>query len=219
MKNRGLLVASLVVAALMAGLAVYAASLLPAGAQLPTHWGASGKPDRFADALPALLMMPALMLLISLVFASVPYLDPLQDRLEGSQPLLRTVWIGMLVLLPVVEVFNAAPAFGWPMPDSVPLISVGLLLMVIGNALPKSRPGFFVGIRTPWTITDTDNWIATHRLGGKLMMLGGLIIALSALAPLDGELRIAVFFVTVAAMVVPPLVYSWWFWHRKKTHA
>ena len=51
------------------------------------------------------------------------------------------------------------------------------------------------------------------------MMLGGLIIALSALAPLDGELRIAVFFVTVAAMVVPPLVYSWWFWHRKKTHA
>ena len=59
MKNRGLLVASLIVAALMAGLAVYAASLLPAGAQLPTHWGASGKPDRFADALPALLMMPA----------------------------------------------------------------------------------------------------------------------------------------------------------------
>ena len=219
MKNRGLLVASLVVAGLMTGLAVYAASLLPAGAQLPTHWGASGKPDRFADALPALLMLPAIMLLISLVFAAVPYLDPLQDGLEGSQPLLRTVWIGVLGLLPVVEVFNAAPAFGWPMPDSVPLISVGLLLMVIGNALPKSRPGFFVGIRTPWTITDTDNWIATHRLGGKLMMLGGLIIALSALVPLDGQFRVAVLFVTIAAMVVPPLVYSWWFWHRKKTHA
>jgi len=219
MKNKGLLAASLIVAALMAALAYYAASLLPAGAQLPTHWGASGKPDRFADALPALLMMPGILLLVSVIFAAVPYLDPLQDKLEGSQPLLRTVWIGMLVLLPIIELFNAAPAFGWPMPDSVRLISVGLLLMVIGNALPKSRPGFFVGIRTPWTITDTDNWIATHRLGGKLMMLGGFVIALSAVLPLDREFRVILFFASVAAMVLPPLIYSWWFWHRKKTHA
>nr|WP_166176976.1 SdpI family protein [Altererythrobacter segetis] len=219
MKNKGLLIASLIVVSLMAGFAFYAASLLPAGAQLPTHWGPAGNPDSFANALPALLMMPGIMLLISAFFAAVPYLDPLQDKLEGSQPLLRTVWIGMLALLPVIEVFNAAPAFGWPMPNSVRLISVGLLLMVIGNALPKSRPGFFVGIRTPWTITDTDNWIATHRLGGKLMVLGGLVIALSALIPLAGQIRVAVFFVTIAAMVVPPLVYSWWFWRRKKTHA
>ena len=219
MKNKDLLIASLIVAALMAGLAYYAASLLPAGARLPTHWGPTGEPDRFSAALPALLMMPGILLGISALFAAVPYLDPLQDKLEGSQPLLRTVWIGMLVLLPIVEVFNAAPAFGWPMPNSVRLISVGLLLMVVGNALPKSRPGFFVGIRTPWTITDTDNWIATNRLGGKLMMLGGLVIALSALLPLGGQFRVAVFFVAIATMIVPPLIYSWWFWHRKKTHA
>jgi uncharacterized membrane protein len=218
-RNLGLLLTTLVVVALMTGFAFYAASLLPAGAQLPTHWGPTGEPDRFADALPALLMMPGILLVISLVLAAVPYLDPLQDKLDGSQPLLRTVWIGMLVLLPVIEAFNAAPAFGWPMPNSLRLVSVGLLLMVIGNALPKSRPGFFVGIRTPWTITDTDNWIATNRLGGKLMMLGGLVIAASAVVPLDPQFRVILFFVTIAAMVVPPLVYSWWFWHRRKTHA
>jgi uncharacterized membrane protein len=218
-RNLGLLLTTLVVVVLMTGFAFYAASLLPAGAQLPTHWGPTGEPDRFADALPALLMMPGILLVISLVLAAVPYLDPLQDKLDGSQPLLRTVWIGMLVLLPVIEAFNAAPAFGWPMPNSLRLVSVGLLLMVIGNALPKSRPGFFVGIRTPWTITDTDNWIATNRLGGKLMMLGGLVIAASAVVPLDPQFRVILFFVTIAAMVVPPLVYSWWFWHRRKTHA
>ena len=139
--------------------------------------------------------------------------------IRPQQPLLRTVWVGMLVLLPLIEIFNAAPAFGWSMPNSIRLISVGLLLMVIGNALPKSRPGFFVGIRTPWTITDTDNWIATNRLGGKLMMLGGLVIALSALVPLEGRFRVVLFFATIAAMVLPPLAYSWWFWHRKNTHA
>ena len=219
MKNKGLLIVSLVVAVLMAGLAYYAAGLLPAGAQLPTHWGPDGNPDRFSDALPALMIMPGILLLVSAVFAVVPYLEPLQDKLEGSQPLLRTVWVGMLVLLPLIEIFNAAPAFGWSMPNSIRLISVGLLLMVIGNALPKSRPGFFVGIRTPWTITDTDNWIATNRLGGKLMMLGGLVIALSALVPLEGRSRVVLFFATIAAMVLPPLAYSWWFWRRKNTHA
>jgi uncharacterized membrane protein len=216
MTNRGLLIASLLVVAVMAGFAFYAAGLLPPGAQLPTHWGASGAPDRFAAALPALLIAPGVLLAISAVFAAVPYLEPMQDRLEGSQPLLRTTWIGLLVLLPVIELFNAAPAFGWQMPNSIRLVSVGLLLIVLGNALPKSRPGFFIGIRTPWTITDTDNWIATHRLGGKLMVLGGLVIVVSALLPLGPQLRVALFFASIAAMVVPPLVYGWWFWHRKK---
>ena len=216
MKNKGLLMASLVVAVLMVGFAFYVASLLPEGARSPTHWGPSGRPDRFADALPALLTGPGVLLLVALVFTLVPYLDPLQDRLEGSQPLLRATWLGVLVLLPVVQVFNAAPAFGWPQPNSVRLISIGLLLLVIGNALPKSRPGFFIGIRTPWTITDTDNWIATHRLGGKLTMLAGLVIALSAVLPLDREFRVVVFFASIAGMILPPVVYSWWFWHRKK---
>ena len=219
MKVKRLLVVSAVVAVLMAAFAFYAASLLPPGAQLPTHWNAAGEADRFTAALPALLTMPGILLLVSLVFAALPSMEPLQDGMEGSQPLLRTVWIGMLVLLPVIELFNAAPAFGWPQPNSVRLISVGLLLMVIGNALPKSRPGFFVGIRTPWTITDTDNWIATHRLGGKLMVLGGLLIALSAVLPLGRQVRVALFFLILAAMIAPPLIYSWWFWHRKKTHA
>jgi uncharacterized membrane protein len=216
MKNKGLLIASLLVAALMAGFAFYVAGMLPEGAQLPTHWGPTGHPDRYSAALPALLTAPGVLLLVALVFSVVPYLDPLQDRLEGSQPLLRATWLGLLVLLPMVQVFNAAPAFGWPQPNSVRLISVGLLLMVIGNALPKSRPGFFIGIRTPWTITDTDNWIATHRLGGKLTMLAGLVIALSAVLPIDPQWRVVLFFACLAGMIVPPLIYSWWFWHRKK---
>ena len=216
MKIKGLLIVSLVVAAAMAGFAFYAASLLPPGARLPTHWGPTGAPDRFADALPALLMPAGILLFIALLFAIIPYIEPLQDRLEGSQPLLRTVWIGTLVLLPVVEIFNAAPAFGWRQPNSVRLITVGLLLILFGNALPKSRPGFFVGIRTPWTITDTDNWIATHRLGGKLMVTGGAVIAASALLPFEPRFRVVLFFAAIAAMVVPPFVYSWWFWRRKK---
>jgi len=152
MTNKWFVVASLAVAAAMAGFAFYAASLLPAGAQLPTHWGPTGAPDRFADALPALLMPAGILLFVTLLFSIIPYIEPLQERLEGSQPLLRTVWVGMLVLLPAVQLFNAAPAFGWSQPNSVRLISVGLLLMLFGNALPKTPPWLFC--RHPHPVDD-----------------------------------------------------------------
>jgi uncharacterized membrane protein len=129
---------------------------------------------------------------------------------------LRTTWLGILFIMAMIQLAVAAPAFGVKAPVALPLLAVGLFFLAIGNALPKSRPGFFIGIRTPWTITDTDNWIATHRLGGKLMMLAGLVIALCAVLPLGRELRVVLFFASIAAMVLPPLIFSWWFWHRKK---
>jgi uncharacterized membrane protein len=89
--------------------------------------------------------------------------------------------------------------------------------VVIGNVLPKSRPGFFVGIRTPWTITDTDNWIATNRLGGKLMMLAGALVLVAALLPISEAGRFAVLMVSIVASALVSAVYSWWLWHRKKS--
>jgi len=81
--------------------------------------------------------------------------------------------------------------------------------------LPKSRPGFFVGVRTPWTITDTDNWIATNRLGGKLMMLAGLVWVAVPFLPLSGNGRNGLALGTVLVGALIPTVYSWWFWRRK----
>ncbi|MEJ2036936.1 MAG: SdpI family protein [Maritimibacter sp.] len=83
---------------------------------------------------------------------------------------------------------------------------------MIGNAMPKSRPGFFVGIRTPWTLSDTDNWVATHRLAGRLMMLTGLAIFLAGVLSLRPEALIIVGSVCVLITVALPVAYSWWMW-------
>ena len=86
---------------------------------------------------------------------------------------------------------------------------------MIGNSLPKSRPSFFVGIRTPWTLADTDNWIATHRLGGKVMMGAGCLIVAAGLSPLPTTLRSAALMALLGVAVVVPVFYSWWFWHHR----
>ncbi len=215
MKVKGLLIASLALAALMAAFAFYAAGQVPPDTHLPVHWNAAGEVNGTLPARQALLFPVWAVLGCTALFSLIPRLEPLQDGLEGSADVLRTTWIGLLFIMVMIQAAVSAPAFGIKLPVALPLFGVGLFFIVIGNVLPKSRPGFFVGIRTPWAILDTDNWIATHRLGGKLMMLAGAAIALSSLLPLPRDLRILTMGVSLAIMIVPPLAYSWWLWHRK----
>jgi uncharacterized membrane protein len=215
MKVKGLLIASLILTAAMAGFAFYAAGQVPPGTELPVHWNAAGEVNGTLPALAALLLPPAMVLITAAVFALIPRIEPLQDRLEGSAEVLRVTWFGFLMIGIMFQLSVAAPAFGYRTPLALPVLAVGLLFLMIGNVLPKSRPGFFIGIRTPWAILDTDNWIATHRLGGKLMMISGAAITLSALLPLPRDPRAAIMIGSIALMAVPPFVYSWWLWRRK----
>jgi uncharacterized membrane protein len=215
MKVKGLLIASLVLAAAMAAFAWYTAGQVAPGTELPVHWNAAGEVNGTMPAFKALLFPVFAVLGFTVLFSLIPRLEPLQNRLEGSAEVLRVTWIGLLLIMVMIQAAVAAPALGFVTPVALPNLGIGLFFLLIGNVLPKSRPGFFVGIRTPWAILDTDNWIATHRLGGKLTMLAGAAIALSAVLPLPGGVRTAIMIGAIALMVVPPFVYSWWLWHRK----
>jgi uncharacterized membrane protein len=63
-------------------------------------------------------------------------------------------------------------------------IPLAALFLVIGNYLPVMKPNFIMGIRTPWTLSDDENWRKTHRFGGPVMVIGGLIILVAAFLPL-----------------------------------
>lgn len=213
MKVGRLLAFSLAVCAAMLAFAFYAAAKVPADTQLATHWDLAGEVDATMPALQALLFPAGLALLLSIVFSVLPRIEPLQDRLDGSAPLLRTAWIGTLLMMVVVQVAIGAEAFGYEVKGHHILFAVGPLLMFIGNKLPKSRPGFLVGIRTPWTIVDEDIWIATHRLGGKLMMLAGTALIVLALAPLSPQWRGPAVLATILLSVFVPVIWSWWLWY------
>ena len=209
------LVASLALALAMAIFAFVTADRMPAGTMLPTHWDATGTPDRFSDALTALLIPAGLVGLTAGVLAIIPRIEPLQEKLSGSAPLLRASWIGVMLLLLIIQLTIGFPAYGITMPVNAIMIGIGIMLVMLGNALPKSRPGFFVGIRTPWAILDEDNWIATHRLGGKLMMLAGLAVILVSVSPVSAETIGIVVLASVVAASLVPFAYSWWLWQNR----
>jgi len=210
MKVRGLFGVNLAIAAAMAGFGVWVAGGLEQGAELPIHWNLAGEADRYAPAATALLWPAGMSVLIGALFAAIPRLEPFQERLEASAPLLRSVWIGTMLLMVYLQVMIVAPALGWTLGPDLLQVGLGALLVMIGNSLPKSRPALLVGIRTPWTLRDTDNWIATHRLGGKLMMIAGSVILVTAATPLQPSQRVIVITVSVICAALMPVIYSWW---------
>jgi len=216
MRYRNLVIASGLTTVALAIVAGVALGRLPAGTQLPTHWGADGVADRFADAGTALFMPVGLTILVSLLMAALPSLEPLQDRLAQSAPLYRTAWAGLLGVMALVEAMVAAPAFDLHLPATTMLAGMGIFFVALGNMLPKSRPGFFVGIRTPWAIMDPDNWIATHRYGGRIMMAAGFALVVLAAAPMRGQTRASFVIAILLVMVATPVIYSFFYWRTSR---
>lgn len=210
---RKMLPAFLVTAAMLA-FSLWALPHLPE--RVPTHWGINGQPDDWSSPAFAAFLMPGMMLLMSLLFAALPQIDPLKKNYEfhGSVYfLLVNVVVGFVA---VIHVLVLGASLGWPVSvgRSIPIL-VGLLFVFIGNLLPRIRPNWFMGIRTPWTLSSEQVWRKTHRVGGYAFTLAGLVFVLmSFLAPGPGGTKWML--ILVFPIVLWPVLYSYLAWRREK---
>jgi len=203
---------SLVVLVAVAALSFYGQTMLPADAQIAVHWGPSGAPDRFAGLLFGLWFMPVLVAVMAAAFAILPAIEPRRGNLLQSSTLYLTLWVGVMLVLGIAHGFVVLTALGYDVPVAQGVIVVvGLLMAVVGNVLGKSQSNFVLGIRTPWTLSSNESWDKTHRLAGRIWVLGGLAIAAGAFfVPLPDYLYGLV--AIVAVMVFVPLVASYVYW-------
>jgi uncharacterized membrane protein len=74
---------------------------------------------------------------------------------------------------------------------------------------------YLVGIRTPWTLASEEVWIRTHRLGGKLMVAGGLMMVAAAMLPIPSEAMMGIMLAIVLVAALVPILYSWLLWRRE----
>jgi uncharacterized membrane protein len=217
MTKRLLLIVSLLFAAAMATVGAVVASRAPAGLQLPVHWNIAGEADRYASKWVALMTAPGMTLLFAVFFWFLPALEPRERDLERSRGLYLWGWAALLVVMAAVEMVMLSAALHWGLRTfAIMTGAIGLTFVLIGNQLGKSRRMYLVGIRTPWTLASEEVWIKTHRLGGKLMVAGGLLLILSAFAPIPSGPRGTLFAIAIAVMVGVPVVYSYWLWRREK---
>ena len=99
-----------------------------------------------------------------------------------------------------------ANALGW-VKSSTTLVTafLGIIFIILGNYLPKTHRNHTIGIRIPWTLSDDKNWHKTHRMAGKLWVLGGLLILLESFVQVAMP---HVMGVVIAIMIIAPMIYS-----------
>ena len=217
MTRKSVGIASVLIVATMLAAAVVAGTSLPDDVQLPVHWGADGEPDDFAGKWPALLLPSGVIAAVSMLFWFIPALEPRQEGLQRSQGLYLWGWIGMLMTGPAIQLSVLSVAFDWGIPVNHLIIGViGLLLVMIGNQLGKSRRMYLIGLRTPRTLASEEVWIRTHRLAGKLLVAAGLVMVAAALLPVPAGLLTPVTIAAVAVSAIVPILYSFLLWRREQ---
>ena len=180
---------------------------------IPVHWNAAGEADRWGGKVEGLFLLPAITALLVLGLRFLPLIDPRRDRYAEFAGAYEIVRLAVVAELAGIYALTLAAAFGAPI-SMTPAIGmlVGLLLVVLGLVMDRVRPNWFVGIRTPWTLTSELSWTATHRLARWVFVLMGLAFALAGLLRAPWAFTAAA--VLCAVVVIGLAAYSYSVWRH-----
>ncbi|TFH45567.1 DUF1648 domain-containing protein [Streptococcus equinus] len=172
--------------------------------KIPTHFGIDGQADGYSSKLFTLFAFPALFLLFQIICLASFEKESVKVNIPAKMRRFYTWLIPVLSLIIQGSIYANALGFIKSGPTLVTTF-LAIVFIVIGNYLPKIQRNATVGIRIPWTLSDDKNWYKTHRMAGKLWVIGGLIILL------ESFIQVAlpyVMGVVIAVMIVGPIVYS-----------
>ncbi len=179
--------------------------------RIPVHRDLSGEVDRYGSRAEGLLTLPIAGIAIYLLFLVLPRFDPGRDNYPRFRGAYLTIRIAVLALVASLHAAMLAAArgvevsLGHAMPGLV-----AALFVVIGLVLGKVRPNWFVGIRTPWTLSSKLSWTRSHRLGGWWFTVLGVVTLVVLLVDLAAAL--VVLLVGGGLLAVTVVAYSYFVW-------
>jgi uncharacterized membrane protein len=179
--------------------------------QVPTHWDLSGDVNGWSSRLWGAWMLPLIMAVVWLIMRAIPHIDPRganYAKFEGMYDWLIILVIAFMLVMHVVVIMGAT---GSPISmTTIVMPAVGIFIAAMGLLLPKVHPNWFVGIRTPWTLTSDLSWERTHKIGGVLFVaLGLLMVVTTLLAPTTA---IWVLVIAAVGVTIFLFVYSYQVW-------
>jgi len=176
--------------------------------KVPMHWNIKGEIDRFGEKSELLLIPILLPLLVYIIFLIVPKIDPKNKiRKMGNKyqhiKILLTTFMSILALFIIYTAKNQSFAN----PNYIVLL-IGILYIILGNYFKTIKANYFIGIRTPWTLENETVWKETHKLGGKMWFISGVIVVISSLI-LDKQPNYILFMIITGIITIVPIAYSY----------
>lgn len=174
------------------------------------HGGANGTMSAWRGAF----ILPLITLLVLLLFIAIPRIDPLKANIQKFRMHYDTFIALLMLFFAVIQTMLIARNLGVIFnPIYVILPAVGILMFYAGVILPYTKRNWFIGIRTPWTISSDRVWEKTHEIGGTLFKILGVIIVLSALAP---SYALWITLIPLFLIVIGLVVYSYFLYTQEK---
>lgn len=168
-----IIVLALIVGAILAGALLW--NQLPD--PMASHWNASDQVDGYMSKFWGVFMMPLFLLGLFLIFLVIPIIDPLKANIAKF----RDTFNLFITFITGFMVYVHALTLLWNLGytdlgiGKAMLPAIGLLFIVIGSMLRKAKRNWFIGIRTPWTLSSDSVWEEVHRVGGILFMISGAL--------------------------------------------
>lgn len=189
--------------------------------RIPTHWNLSGEVDGWMGRTWGAFLMPLILVAQLGLFYVLPRIDPRAANYTKFKGTYDILIITLMIFMLGIHLLILATALGAGIPITRILpAGMGIVFIVLGNLMPRMRPNWFVGIKTPWTLSSDRVWERTHRFSGRMFVVVGALVALSALLPPALANPVLLYAPWVLAVAV--LGYSYIIWRsdpdaRKKT--
>ena len=184
-------------------------------ARVPIHWNIYGQVDGYGSAAFSAWLLPLLALGLYILFLVMPKFDPRQDQYADFRKIYHYFKDLILCFLFVLFLMTNLSGLGYKINVSLYLpILIGALFVVIGIFMGKIKPNWFMGIRTPWTLSSEKVWEETHKLSSKVFAVSGLLMAATVLFESTGKIILFVLSIAIIVLVLP--IYSYLMFRKEK---
>ncbi len=206
-----IIVLTMILAAALAGLLLW--SRLPD--PMASHWNANDQVNGYIPRFWGVFLMPLVTLGMFLLFMLIPNIDPLKANIakfRGVFNVFITCIVGFMLYIHALTLLWSLGYTSFGMSKAM-LPALGLLLILIGNVMRQAKRNWFIGIRTPWTLSSDTVWDKTHQLGAILFMISGALALLGEF--FGGMTALWFFFIPLMSSTVFLLVYSYILYQRE----
>ncbi|MBO0939917.1 alpha/beta fold hydrolase [Fibrella sp. HMF5335] len=176
--------------------------------EVPTHFDTHGQPNGYSSRKGFFFLIAIISLLQYPLLRALPHVDPNKKLGGASYERIRLIITLFFALLATLLVYLAHTKMTGGLLTTLLLSTMSLLMAALGNVILTVPQNYFVGIRTPWTLASEANWRKTHRLGGRLWLVGGLV-AFVAMLVLPDSWKFPVFMAIVGLLTMIPVGYSY----------
>ena len=182
MKTKGTYIALLIFLVLSFAIGLIALPYLPEN--VANHWNAKGEADGFSSKTNLILLTPILQAFFSLLLMLIPQIDPRRENISKF----RSEYNIFVIFFAFFMFYVHSLTLGLNLGINVNMVQgmvpiFALMNFFIGYLCLKAQPNWFIGIRTPWTLSSDTVWYKTHQLGGKLFFIAGIITLLGLVIP------------------------------------